>query len=111
MNKSATLYFHYPCFDGLVSAVLAWEYLEVQKEWRIQEFSPANYKLRGRWLEDKLKKPCAIVDFLYHPRADFWADHHQTSMIAPEAEADFKRRRDHACLFFDDQVPSCATLL
>ncbi|HZD94964.1 MAG TPA: hypothetical protein VE133_11965 [Candidatus Sulfotelmatobacter sp.] len=111
MNKSATLYFHYPCFDGLVSGVLAWEYLEVQKEWRIQEFSPANYKLRGRWLEDKLKKPCAIVDFLYHPRADFWADHHQTSMIGPEAEADFKRRRDHACLFFDDQAPSCATLL
>jgi hypothetical protein len=111
MTKSATLYFHYPCFDGLVSAVLAWEFLEKHENWHITEFCPANYKMRGRWLRDKVKKPCAIVDFLYHPRADFWADHHETSMLTPEIEADFRRRRGKTSLYFDDRAPSCATLL
>jgi nanoRNase/pAp phosphatase (c-di-AMP/oligoRNAs hydrolase) len=109
--KNATLYFHYPCFDGLVSGVLAWEFLEKHENWQITEFCPANYKLRDRWLKDKLKKPCAIVDFLYHPRADFWADHHQTSILTPQAEADFRKRRGKERLFFDDRAPSCATLL
>lgn len=109
--KNATLYFHYPCFDGLVSGVLAWEFLEKHQNWHITEFCPANYKMRDRWLKDKLKKPCAIVDFLYHPRADFWADHHQTSILTPQAEADFRKRRGKACLFFNDRAPSCATLL
>ncbi|HEY2495611.1 MAG TPA: hypothetical protein VGK24_00970 [Candidatus Angelobacter sp.] len=109
--KNGTLYFHYPCFDGLVSGVLAWEFLETHEKWRVTEFCPANYKLRDRWLKDKLKKPCAIVDFLYHPRADFWADHHQTSILSPQAEADFRKRKGKAYLLFDDQAPSCATLL
>jgi len=109
--KNATLYFHYPCFDGLVSGVLAWEFLETQEKWRVTEFVPANYKLRDRWLMDKLRKPCAIVDFLYHPHADFWADHHQTSMLTTKAEVDFQRRKGKACLLFDDGAPSCAGLL
>jgi hypothetical protein len=111
MTNSATLYFHYPCFDGLVSAVLAWEFLETHENWHVSEFVPANYKLRSRWLKDKLKKPCVIVDFLYHPRADFWADHHQTSMLTEKVEADFQKRRGKTPLFFDDRAPSCATLL
>lgn len=109
--NSSTLYFHYPCFDGLVSAVLAWEFLETQENWQVTEFVPVNYKLRGGWLKAKLKKPCAIVDFLYHPRADFWADHHQTSMLTARAKADFEGRRGRSRLFFDDHAPSCATLL
>ena len=109
--KNTTLYFHYPCFDGLVSGVLAWEFLETEEKWRITEFVPANYKLRDRWLKDKLRKPFAIVDFLYHPQADFWADHHQTSMLNAKAEADFQRRKGKACLLFDAGAPSCAGLL
>lgn len=109
--KNTTLYFHYPCFDGLVSGVLAWEFLETHENWRITEFCPVNYKLRDHWLEDRLKKPCAIVDFLYHPRADFWADHHQTSMLTAEAEADYQARKGRTHLFFDRGAPACATVL
>jgi len=111
MTKSATLYFHYPCFDGLVSGVLAWEFLERHEGWRITEFCPANYKMRSHWLQDKLEKPCAIVDFLYHPRAGFWADHHQTPFLTAAAKADFEKRRGKNCLLFDDRAPACATLL
>src|SRR3954465_3103374 len=109
--EAATLYFHYPCFDGLVSAALAWEFLEAQKGWRVGELCPVNYTVRNTWLNGELGHPCAIVDFLYHPSADFWADHHATSMLTKEVETDYQRRRANSCLFFDEQAGSCASLL
>jgi hypothetical protein len=111
MTKSATLYFHSPCFDGVVSAALAWEFLEKHKGWSVDELCPINYTVRNTWLSGELKRPCAIVDFLYHPSADFWADHHSTTMLTKQAEADYQRRRPTACLLFDDQATSCASLL
>src|ERR1700686_3869824 len=71
--KSSTLYFHYPCFDGLVSGVLACEFLEKRKDWNIGELHPVDYTMRDTWLASELRTPCAIVDFLYHSRAEFWA--------------------------------------
>jgi hypothetical protein len=108
--EAATLYFHYPCFDGIVSAALAWEFLE-QRKWNVGELCPVNYTVRNSWLASELKHPCAIVDFLYHPSADFWADHHATSMLTKEAENDYQRRRPNSCLLFDEQAGSCASLL
>lgn len=107
----ATLYFHYPCFDGLVSAALSWEFLEAQEGWSVGELCPVNYTVRNSWLGSELKHPCAIVDFLYHPSADFWADHHATSMLSKKAEADYQRRRAEFPLYFDEQAGSCASLL
>lgn len=109
--KNATLYFHYPCFDGTVSAALAWEFLEQRKGWSVGELCPVNYTVRTGWLASELKHPVAIVDFLYHPSADFWADHHATSMLTKEAEADYQRRRAEFPLYFDEQAGSCASLL
>ena len=109
--KNATLYFHYPCFDGIVSAALAWEFLEQRKGWAMADLCPVNYTVRNGWLASELKHPVAIVDFLYHPSADFWADHHATSMLTKEAEADYQRRRAEFPLYFDEQAGSCATLL
>ena len=109
--KNATLYFHYPCFDGIVSAALAWEFLEHRKGWSMGELCPVNYTVRNGWLASELKHPVAIVDFLYHPSADFWADHHATSMLTKEAEADYQRRRAEFPLYLDEQAGSCASLL
>ena len=75
------------------------------------ELCPVNYTVRNGWLASELKHPVAIVDFLYHPSADFWADHHATSMLTKEAEADYQRRRAEFPLYFDEQAGSCATLL
>lgn len=110
MNNAA-LYFHYPCFDGLVSCVLAWEFLEKQKGWNVTEFLPVTYTVRSTWLSNPLKAPCAIVDFLYHPNADFWADHHATSMLTQEVAADYHRRKECFPLYFDPKAGSCASLL
>jgi len=54
MTKSATLYFHYPCFDGVVSAALAWEFLEKHKGWSVGELRSINYTVRNIWLSDEL---------------------------------------------------------
>ncbi len=109
--KNAALYFHYPCFDGLVSGVLACQFLEEHEKWNIGDLRPVDYTLRESWLSSELKKPSAVVDFLYHPNAEFWADHHQTSMLTRAAEEDFQRRRGVACLLFDARARSCASLL
>jgi len=109
--KNSSLYFHYPCFDGLVSAVLASELLERHADWHITEFQPVDYRLRDTWLTSDLKRPAAIVDFLYHPQADFWADHHQTSILTAAAKEDFEKRKQQFRLLFDPRASSCATLL
>lgn len=79
--------------------------------WNICDLQPVDYTLRDTWLSSELKKPCAIVDFLYHPQVDFWADHHQTSILTNAAEEDFHRRKNKFCLLFDARARSCASLL
>jgi len=116
--KDATLYFHYPCFDGLVSGVLAWVFLEQSENWRIEQFCPANYDMRRSWLSNDFSGPTAVVDFLYHPQAIFWADHHLTTFITKNAKEDFERRKTNLeqrktreCLLFDGSAKSCASML
>lgn len=109
--RNSTLYFHYPCFDGLVSAVLASEFLENHEDWRIKEFQPVDYTLRATWLSTNLEKTAAIVDFLYHPQAQFWADHHRTSFLTDDAKEDFALRKHQFRLFFDARANSCASLV
>jgi hypothetical protein len=109
--KNATLYFHYPCFDGLVSGVLAWAFLADEKGWRIERFSPIDYSVRETWLSTKLDTPCAIVDFLYHPLASLWADHHLTSFVTLEAKHHFESRGDAPYIWFDRRAESCAAII
>jgi len=105
-----TLYFHGACFDGLISGVLVRTFLESEKH-SIRDFVPVNYELRKSWLSAPLKTPAAVVDFLYHPDAAFWADHHSTAFLSIGARNDFLRRRSKTCLLYDDTSGSCASLL
>jgi hypothetical protein len=111
IENGATVYFHYPCFDGLVSCVLTWKFLAKNKGWRVVHFSPVNYDDRETWISSSVESPSAVVDFLYHPKAAFWADHHSTTFMNEEVRADFERRREDSCFFFDVHAPSCASLL
>lgn len=105
----ATLYLHFPCFDGIVSGVLAKAFLEKQG-WEFAHAQPVNYDRRDTWLSDRLDGPCAVVDFLYHPDAEFWADHHPTTFLNKQAEDDFRSRNDQ-WLFYNRDASSCAGLL
>lgn len=106
--RSATLFYHYPCFDGLVSAALAWDYLENHAGWQIEYRRPVNYDVGRTWTSLPLPERSAVVDFLYHPAAKFWADHHATTFLAgasPDPSAEGRQ------LLYDSSSASCAMLL
>ncbi|HEV8640704.1 MAG TPA: hypothetical protein VGV13_06375 [Methylomirabilota bacterium] len=105
-----SLYFHSPCFDGIASAVLAWDFLETRGDWTNPILRAVNYDQRGHWLTSPLKAPAAVVDFLYHPNASFWADHHLTTFLDAAAQAHFSGRRE-PWLLYDAEADSCAGLL
>jgi len=110
MNLSARLYFHSPCFDGIVSAVLTSDFAERVLNWTIDDLQPVTYKLRSSWLADPLVEPCAVVDFLYHPKATFWADHHPTTFLSPQVKRDFALREGPYATY-NPRADSCAKLL
>jgi hypothetical protein len=104
------IYFHSPCFDGIASAVLAWDFLEKRDGWVAPLLQTVGYEQRGGWLKESLEPPCAVVDFLYHPGAQFWADHHLTTFLDASTKADFTARADRH-LIYDAAADSCAGLL
>jgi hypothetical protein len=110
MVRGACLYFHSPCFDGITSSVLTLDFLETSQSWTFSELCPVNYERRNSWLSQKLCKTSAVVDFLYHPAAEFWADHHQTSFLTPELEKRFYGQKSPFQIY-DSKSGSCAMLL
>lgn len=108
--KVLHLYFHSPCFDGIAAAVLCWDFFEKIGEAQTVRLHPVAYDIRDRWLATPVPRNTAVVDFLFHPAATFWADHHATTFLndslRAQAEADKSLR-----LIYDSAAPSCATLL
>lgn len=109
-DKPVHLYFHSPCFDGAVSAALASEYLEKVRQYPEVQLHGVNYHLRDSWVSSELQRPSAVVDFLYHPSAELWVDHHATPFLGDEARSDYDRRRGPD-IFYDNTASSCAVLL
>lgn len=110
------LYFHSPCFDGIASAALALDFLEARRNWLQVKLEAVNYGARDDWLSRSLPQPSAVVDFLYHPDAMFWADHHPTTFLTTDWERDFQCRSGGAAqaditLYYEVDAPSCARLL
>ncbi len=109
-HKQGDIYFHSPCFDGVASCVLAWEFLEAEEGWAIDRLHPVNYDFRRQWLRTKISKRSAVVDFLYHPDAVFWVDHHLSTFLTKAAKQSFQRR-SNSFLIYDSQAESCSVLL
>jgi hypothetical protein len=110
MVSGANLYFHSPCFDGIASSVLTLDFLETSQGWTIEELIAVNYDNRTDWLSSKRRKPFAVVDFLYHPDADFWADHHQTTFLNQSLKRHFEEN-DGPYRVYNPRSGSCAKLL
>lgn len=104
------LYFHSPCFDGIVSAAIASDYLEQAKGFPQTHLHVVNYHLRDQWLASELIRPAVVVDFLYHPAAEFWADHHATAFLSDDMRRDYEGRRGPD-IFYDRSSSSCALLI
>jgi hypothetical protein len=109
-TRSIHLYFHSPCFDGVVSAAIASTYLEETRGYSHVVLRAVNYDLKPQWLTTEFPRPCAVVDFLYHPAATFWADHHPTTFLSDEVKKDFESRPSPD-RFYDNKATSCALLI
>jgi hypothetical protein len=110
-KPKGTLFLHYPCFDGLVSAAIASDFLENRMGWAIRDVQRVNYDLSPTWVETRLPEQSAVVDFLYHPDAVFWADHHATTFASDAARAHCETNADRRILLYDKESPSCGMLL
>src|SRR6266404_8037887 len=110
MAQAVHVYFHSPCFDGAVSAAIASDYLEHVRGYSKTYLHGVNYEIRTRWLTTRLQRNSAVVDFLYHPQAILWADHHSTAFLNADVKRDYERRREPD-IIYDKAASSCAKLL
>ncbi len=109
-GKSATIYLHFPCFDGIVSGALAVLFLGKLRGWRFDSINAVNYDLQANWLNTRLPQHSCVVDFLYHPEAEFWCDHHTTAFLNPTLRAGFGARQK-TLQIYDPESRSSARLL
>lgn len=109
-GQESSLYLHFPCFDGVVSAVIAAEFLEGRLGWTISRYVPVDYGRAESWRTEQIGSRPAVVDFLYHPQALFWADHHATTFRDPSDRAALDAPANRY-LYYDATCPSCSILL
>lgn len=96
-----TIVFHED-FDGICSAALLLRYFGTDT--RIE---PINYAVKNRWLKRNLSR-AAVVDFLYHPDALWWFDHHVTSFINENLKTSYIADARHR---WDVKYRSCPPLI
>lgn len=94
-------------FDGMVSAgVLA----AILRDTRGEEvtWQSVNYHQREDWDNFSKGERFAIVDFHFHPRAEYWFDHHPTTFLSDELRAAYEPTDKWA---WDESSPSCPPLI
>ena len=83
-----TIHYHRD-FDGMVSGAVLSSILQEQKGEEVQ-LQSVNYDQRDGWESFEKGRRFAIVDFHFHPRAEYWFDHHPTTFLSPELRAAYK---------------------
>jgi hypothetical protein len=53
-SAAGSIYFHSPCFDGIVSAVLVWDFLDARHGLNQPALRPVNYHLSQMWIDTPL---------------------------------------------------------
>lgn len=74
-------------FDGMVSGAVLAHVLKAQGERPI--LLSVNYDERKGWESFEEGRRFAIVDFHFHPRAEYWFDHHPTTFLSDELRATY----------------------
>ncbi|MGC9968822.1 MAG: hypothetical protein ABSC29_03805 [Minisyncoccia bacterium] len=90
------IYFHND-FDGRASAAVMLAFLRSRGD-DIAHYVPVTYGYEKPWLKEDLakkKNPAIVVDFLYHPKAAWWFDHHRTTFREEKWKRAFKPDRFH----------------
>lgn len=103
------VYFHKD-FDGFVAAAL---FLRINEESQLigtdsPNLNAVDYSIKETWLKTKLSPPNVVIDFLYHPKAEWWFDHHVSTFLYEKHE---KKYRNSEKQHWNIKSPSCATLI
>lgn len=103
------IYFHRD-FDGICSAAIFAEIINTFQLTNTVEtsFHGVDYEIKDDWLNIKLNKPNAVLDFLYHPDALWWFDHHVSAFLVYELKEKYKNGTKQ---FWDPSYPSCPSLI
>jgi len=101
-----TIHYHRD-FDGMVSAAVLARVLE-ELRGEVPGWRSVNYDQRAGWEGFQQGRRFAIVDFHFHPRAEYWFDHHPTTFLTPALREQY-RPSERWC--FDETSPSCPPLI
>ena len=96
------LYFHKD-YDGVVAAAMVFENLSVPPQLHAVQYSPSL-----NWLSKNLGESPGIVDFLFHPTAKLWVDHHATSFLDESQKSNFQPDQYRV---LDQSAPSCPYII
>lgn len=105
-----TIYLHKACFDGVASAAVAMWLLQRLKREAPDAIELVDYDARALWPAMPLDSSACVVDYLYHPSATYWWDHHQTSFVDSQLQRHYENRRS-AYVRWNPDMPSCAGLI
>ena len=101
-----TIHYHRD-FDGMVAAAVLASILRDRFDENVQ-WESVNYDQRKDWENFQRGRRFAIVDFHFHPKAEYWFDHHPTTFLtAPLREAYAPSDR----WAWDPTSPSCPPMI
>lgn len=100
------VYFHND-FDGRASAAVLRAFLMNRGD-SVGSYVPVDFDIEHQWPTMVFPRPAIVVDFLYHPKAAFWFDHHTTTFKLPAWKKGFRESKYHV---WDPEYPSCAHLV
>ncbi len=93
-------------FDGMVSGAVLAHILQEQGEKPL--LKSVNYDERAGWETFEEGRRFALVDFHFHPRAEYWFDHHPTTFLSEELRAQYEPSERWS---WDEESPSCPPLI
>ncbi len=102
-----TIYYHRD-FDGMASAAILAEALQTTRKEEDVTWSGVNFDRTLDWRRFGLGERFAVVDFHFHPKAEFWFDHHPTTFLTPEFEKLYHSDDRHC---FDPRALSCPPII
>ena len=106
MNAETMRIRYHRDFDGMVSGALLAHILRTRGEKPV--LISVNYDERKNWDTFEQDRRFAVVDFHFHPRAEYWFDHHPTTFLSPELRATYAPSDRW---LWDETAPSCPPII
>lgn len=107
MSTTPLLIRYHRDFDGIVSAAVLRRILrDLNGEEAL--LRSVNYDERGGWEAYGEGLRFAVVDFHFHPRAEYWFDHHPTTFLTPHLRSLYQPSERWR---WDETSPSCPPLI